>query len=122
MTSQADHSEAQLTGRWSIPVRQKRDHLRLGEFLPQLQSTRGDHQDAVMNRVCRLVFPHAFAEECVLWPELRRFLPDGHELTLQVEQEHQEVNELVTSLEDQGLDREALDEIVARLLDMRPPS
>jgi ElaB/YqjD/DUF883 family membrane-anchored ribosome-binding protein len=30
---------------------------------------------------------------------MRRVLPDGEELTLEVEQEHQEVNELVTSLD-----------------------
>jgi hypothetical protein len=35
----------------------------------------------------------------VLWPAIRRALPDGHELTLQVEAEHQRINELVTRLE-----------------------
>jgi len=53
----------------------------------------------VLTRINRLVFPHAFAEEAVLWPTIRRLLPDGEELTTQVEQEHQEVNELVVKLE-----------------------
>jgi hypothetical protein len=35
----------------------------------------------------------------VLWPAIRRLLPDGEALTRQVEQEHQEVNELVVQLE-----------------------
>jgi hypothetical protein len=48
------------------------------------------------------VFSHAFAEEAVLWPTLRRLLPDGEALTLRVEQEHQEVNELVVALEEAG--------------------
>jgi hemerythrin superfamily protein len=50
------------------------------------------------------VFSHAFAEETVLWPVLRRVLPDGEALTLRVEQEHQEVNELVSALEADGPD------------------
>jgi hypothetical protein len=53
----------------------------------------------VLLRIYRLVFPHAFAEESVLWPVMRRTLPDGHDLTLEVEQEHQEVNELVKRLD-----------------------
>src|SRR5690606_20507727 len=63
----------------------------------------------------RLVFPHAFAEESVLWPVLRRVLPDGHDLTLQVEQEHQEVNELVTRLEAMDLTDPDRQPVVDRL-------
>jgi hypothetical protein len=59
----------------------------------------GTPQDMVLQRIARLVSPHAFAEESVLWPELRRVLPDGDALTLQVEHEHQEVNELWARLE-----------------------
>ncbi|MFD3444061.1 hemerythrin domain-containing protein [Microbacteriaceae bacterium 4G12] len=61
--------------------------------------TTGRDQERVLLRIYRLVFPHAFAEESVLWPVMRRTLPDGQELTLEVEREHQEVNELVTRLE-----------------------
>ncbi len=68
-------------------------------MLASLEASAGPAQDEVLNRVCRLVFPHAFAEESVLWPVLRRVLPDGEKLTLKVEQEHQEVNELVVALE-----------------------
>jgi hypothetical protein len=49
--------------------------------------------------MCRLVFSHAFAEEAVLWPALRRALPDGEALTLRIEQEHQEICELVAELD-----------------------
>jgi hypothetical protein len=73
----------------------------------------------VLARVYRLVFAHAFAEEAVLWPVLRRVVPDGERWTLQVEQEHQEVNELVTRLDagrpgDAGRD-ELLDRLVTVL-------
>ncbi|WP_182526822.1 hemerythrin domain-containing protein [Nocardioides dongkuii] len=99
MRSLADQTVAELGGTWSILNRQKRDHVLLEELLQQLEATSGAEQDAVLNRIARLVFPHAFAEESVLWPELRRVLPDGDALTLQVEKEHQEVNELWVALE-----------------------
>ena len=41
----------------------------------------------------------------MLWPVMRRTLEDGQELTLEVEREHQEVNELVMRLE--GLPKDA---------------
>ena len=84
----------------SIVARQERDHERLDQLLHQLDGVPGGpEQERVLHSLARLVFPHAFAEESVLWPVFRRVLPDGHELTLQVEQEHQEVNELWTRLE-----------------------
>ena len=95
----ADQTEAELGGRGSVLSRQRRDHVALDELLDRCSTTSGDEQLEVLNRIYRLVFPHAFAEEAVLWPALRRSVPDGEALTLQVEQEHQEINELVTTLE-----------------------
>jgi hypothetical protein len=52
----------------------------------------------------------------VLWPVIRRVLPDGEALTLRVEEEHQEANELVTQTDRGGLDpttrRQLLDRLV----------
>jgi hypothetical protein len=116
MPSLADQSVEQLGGPWSVLTRQKRDHARLDRLLQELEGTSGDAQEQVLHAIARLVFPHAFAEESVLWPELRRVLPDGEELTLQVEQEHQEVNEIWSRLEGGELDaaerRSALDRLV----------
>ena len=95
MTSLADQDLEQLGGPLSILTRQKRDHERLDRLLKRLaHSSPGAEEEAALHAIARLVFPHAFAEESVLWPEARRVLPDGEALTLQVEQEHQEVNEL----------------------------
>jgi hemerythrin superfamily protein len=101
MPSISEQDVADLGGRLSILVRQRLDHQRLDVLLHELEVARaGPPQEAVLRRIARLVFPHAFAEESVLWPQLRRLLPDGEALTLQVEQEHQEVNELWTRLEE----------------------
>ncbi len=100
MTSLADQDTRSLGGPLSILTRQKRDHVRLDGLLRRLaHSSPGREEEATLHAIARLVFPHAFAEESVIWPEARRVLPDGEQLTLQVEQEHQEVNELWASLE-----------------------
>ena len=99
MRSVAEQSVDELGGPISVLTRQKSDHVTLNELLEELRVTAGAKQQRVLLRIHRLVFPHAFAEESVLWPVMRRVLPEGEELTLEVEQEHQEVNELVSRLE-----------------------
>lgn len=113
--SLADQDVAQLGGRLSVLARQKADHVHLDRLLHELDATPPTAQDPVLRRIYRLVFPHAFAEESVLWPVLRRSLPDGPALTLQIEQEHQEVNELVTRLEQLGPDADERPAVLARL-------
>lgn len=95
----AEQNTPQLGGRMSVLDRQRRDHVRLDGLLGELAITAEAEQGLVLLAIYRLVFPHAFAEEAVLWPVIRRVLPDGHELTLEVEREHQAINELVTRLE-----------------------
>jgi hypothetical protein len=95
----ANQSISQLGGPLSVLSLQKRDHIRLGELSRRLVDTPAAGQKAVLLEIYRLAFPHAFAEEAVLWPLIRRVLPDGHEVTLRVEVEHQQINELVTRLD-----------------------
>ncbi|MBD8062034.1 hemerythrin domain-containing protein [Oceanitalea stevensii] len=113
--SVADQDVAELGGAISVLARQKKDHITLDRLLHELNGSAGEAQAAVLTRIYRLVFPHAFAEESVLWPVMRRSLPDGHALTLEVEQEHQEVNELVTRLEQLDLDDPARGPLLDRL-------
>jgi Hemerythrin HHE cation binding domain len=116
MRSLADQSTEELGGPWSILSRQKRDHQRLDQLLHELEVAARNRQPALLLRINRLVFPHAFAEESVLWPELRRLLPDGEALTVQVEQEHQQVNDLVTGLEDGRLPEAERGPLLERLV------
>jgi hypothetical protein len=118
MRSLAEQSVAELGGPVSVLTRQKRDHVKLNRLLDELQATEPVAQDRVLRRIYRLVFPHAFAEESVLWPVIRRVLPEGEQLTLQVEQEHQEVNELVTQLEQMPLDAPERPATLARLVEV----
>lgn len=63
-----------------------------------------------------MVFPYAFAEESVLWPVIRRVLPDGEALTLTIEREHQQINELFTELEKTGPDDARHGELWSRIV------
>ncbi|MGQ1840121.1 hemerythrin domain-containing protein [Kocuria turfanensis] len=114
----ADQTVAELGGRLSVLTRQQKDHIELDRLLRQLDGAEATDQGQVLLRIYRLVFPHAFAEESVLWPVMRRVLPDGHELTLQVEQEHQEVNELVTALETLDADDPQRETVLSRLVEV----
>jgi hemerythrin superfamily protein len=118
MLSIADQSVAELGGRISVLSRQKNDHVKLDSLIQRLQASSHDEQLPVLIDLYRLVFPHAFAEESVLWPVMRRVLPDGEQLTLQVEQEHQEVNELVTALEQLDLGTYERQSVLNRLVEV----
>jgi hemerythrin superfamily protein len=117
-TSVAHQTDAQLGGTLSVLVRQKNDHVTLNALLEELGATTGVAQDEVLLRIYRLVFPHAFAEEAVLWPVMRRVLADGEELTLEVEREHQEVNELVERLDGMGHADPAREAVLDRLVEV----
>lgn len=71
MRSIAGQSVAELGGRGSVLSRQKRDHIKLDELLDRLDTVDPRNQRLTLIRIFRLVFPHAFAEEAVLWPALR---------------------------------------------------
>jgi len=116
--SLAGQTVEELGGPGSVLARQRSDHEQLDRLLHELDGATGAAQEEVLTRIDRLVFSHAFAEETVLWPVLRRVLPDGEELTLRVEEEHQEVNELVSALERDGAGDPRRPQRLARLAEV----
>jgi len=114
--SVADQTVPELGGEGSLLVRQRRDHAVLEELLVEARRTSGAEQDEVLTRLGRLVFPHAYGEETVVWPVLRRVLPDGEELTLRNEQEHQEINALWSELDRTPPDTTRRTQLVERLV------
>jgi hypothetical protein len=100
--SVADQTVLELGGRTSILARQRADHQRLDRLMRRARETAAEGGPAhavALRAVARLVFTHAFAEEAVLFPAARRSLPEGDPLTLRIETDHQEVDELVTRLD-----------------------
>jgi hypothetical protein len=118
MTSLATQTLDELGGARSVLARQRQDHSDLAALLEQVQSTGGPEQDEVLTRIWRLVFRHAYAEETVLWPVIRAVLPDGDALTLRIEREHQEINELAAALDRPASDGQARDGLVDRLVSL----
>ncbi|MFD3732728.1 hemerythrin domain-containing protein [Streptomyces sp. NPDC058632] len=91
---------AALGGGGSILMRQRRDHARLDAMMNRWPAGGADEEpDALWQDIVQLVFSHAFAEETVLWPVLRRLTPHGEELTGRVEEEHQAINDLIAQVE-----------------------
>jgi hemerythrin superfamily protein len=116
MRSIAEQTEDELGGAGSVFARQRRDHVELDGLLRRIRATSGEEQQAVLGEMCRLVFSHAFAEEAVLWPALRRELPDGEALTLEVEREHQEINELIAAVDRSRPGDPGRDELIDRAI------
>ena len=118
MKSISEQTDDELGGAWSVLVRQRQDHLRLIRLLDDLTTASGRDQGVALRRAARLVFPHAFAEESVLWPAVRRYLPEGEDLTVQVELEHQEVNDLWLRLETERPPRGERRQVIDRLVEV----
>ncbi len=90
----------QLGGPGSVLARQRRDHAEMDRLMDRYRALEdGAERERVLKEVVQLVFSHAFAEETVLWPAVRRAVADGEELTSRVEEEHQEINDLVAGIE-----------------------
>jgi hypothetical protein len=99
MKSIAEQSVRELGGPGSVLTRLRREHVALDQMLQRLPAVSEQEQEELLTRLWRLVYPHAFGEEVVVWPAVRRFVRDGHELTLEVERGEQELNELASDLE-----------------------
>ncbi|MFH8798056.1 hemerythrin domain-containing protein [Streptomyces sp. NPDC017936] len=95
-----EQDAAALGGNSSILMRQRRDHAELDAMMNRyMKGGVAGELDGLWQDIVQLVFSHAFAEETVLWPVLRRVCADGEQLTTRVEQEHQAINDLVAQIE-----------------------
>ncbi|CAL9352153.1 hypothetical protein SUDANB58_00486 [Streptomyces sp. enrichment culture] len=96
----ADQTVEELGGPDSVLARQRRDHVEMDRLMERYRTLPdGEDRERALKEVVQLVFSHAFAEETVLWPAVRRSVPDGEELTSRVEEEHQQINDLVSDIE-----------------------
>ncbi|MFE9771976.1 hemerythrin domain-containing protein [Streptomyces sp. NPDC005931] len=105
----------QLGGPSSVLARQRRDHAEMDRLMDRYQTLAdGEDRERVLQETVQLVFSHAFAEETVLWPAVRHSVEGGHELTLRVEEEHQQINDLVADIERLGPGSSEREEKVGR--------
>ncbi|WP_336323045.1 hemerythrin domain-containing protein [Streptomyces lavendofoliae] len=130
----AEQSIEELGGHASILARQRRDHAELDRLMASYEACRAsagpgpvpaaepvpEERQRILRDIVQLTFSHAFAEETVLWPALRRLtaageVPGGEELTSRVEGEHQRINDLVVEMERIGPADPRHDELVAEV-------
>ncbi|MFI9823634.1 hemerythrin domain-containing protein [Streptomyces sp. NPDC052013] len=105
-----------LGGPGSVLARQRRDHAEMDRLMDRCQALAdGEDRERVLKETVQLVFSHAFAEETVLWPAVRRSVEGGHELTSRVEEEHQQINDLVAEIERMGPGSPVREEKVRRV-------
>lgn len=98
----AHQSVEELGGAMSILTLQRADHVRLNRLMTEARETEAEGGRAhrvALRKLARLVFTHAFAEESVLFPASRAVLPEGDDLSLSIEEEHQDVDEVMTALD-----------------------
>ncbi|MDL5199308.1 hemerythrin domain-containing protein [Streptomyces sp. ALI-76-A] len=96
----AEETVEQLGGPDSVLARQRRDHAEMDRLMKAYDAQgEGGDREGLLKELVQLVFSHAFAEETVLWPAVRRSVADGEELTSRVEEEHQQINDLVADIE-----------------------
>jgi hemerythrin superfamily protein len=119
MTSIAQQDTAAMGGPLSVLTLQRRDHARLAHLMDRARetlATGGTEHAVVLRTLARLVFTHAFAEEAVLFPAARRVLPEGDPLTVRIESDHQEVDELMTRLDRSSADDPGHAELLERTI------
>jgi hypothetical protein len=74
----AEQTVEQLGGGSSVLARQRRDHVEMDRLMNRYQALDdGEDRERVLKDTVQLVFSHAFAEETVLWPAVRRSVADG---------------------------------------------
>lgn len=117
-TSLAGQTTEELGGAGSVLALQRRDHIDLDRLMNGYWSAGEPDRTQLLREITQLVFSHAFAEETVLWPVVRKTVPDGEELTREVEREHQEINEVFADLDRHEDDRPAYDRCVTRLFSL----
>ena len=76
------------------------DHAEVEQMFRQLESLpEGDSRSALVGDVVRELSVHAAIEEQVLYPAMRKALPDGDHLVQEAIEEHQQVKETLAAVE-----------------------
>lgn len=118
MRSLAVRSAEDLGGGLSVVARLRADHARLEPLLDRLPGTAGEHEQELVERLCRVVSSRAVAAEAVLGPALRRHVPGGDALADGVEKKNRQVTELVVALEDTRPGDPDRSELLARTVEV----
>lgn len=88
------------------------DHRRVEQLFEQY----ADGQDpTIAQEICTELTVHAELEETEVYPILRSDVPEGEQLTQEAEQEHNEVKQLITQVEQKGFDDPSVPELMLKI-------
>ena len=80
----------------------ERDHREVEQLFREWEQGDPGARRDVVQTIIRELSVHAAIEEQVLYPAMRRLLPDGERLMQEAIQEHQEAKEVLSDLEAKG--------------------
>jgi hypothetical protein len=98
-----------------ITTLQRHDHARMEKLLRSYERASAHARPLVYGEIIDLVTKHAFAEEAALFPAARRYLREADPLTGDIEQKHQQVNDLIVEMEHSQPGEAAFEERAARV-------
>ncbi|MGH9264200.1 MAG: hemerythrin domain-containing protein [Acidimicrobiales bacterium] len=81
----------------------KTDHAEVEQMFRQVESRPGsDSRNQLVGDIVRELSVHAVIEEQILYPTMRKALPDGDTLVQEAIEEHQQVKETLSAIERAG--------------------
>ena len=96
------------------------DHAEVEQLFRQIESLpQGEARDEVVSSVIRELSVHAAIEEQVLYPVMRKELPDGDTLVQQAIEEHQLAKETLARIEGAGSPAERDPQLVSLIGNVR---
>ena len=96
------------------------DHAEVEQMFRQIESLPdGDAKDELVAEVIRELSVHAAVEEQVLYPAMRKALPDGDTLVQEAIEEHQRVKETLAAIERAETPAEREPQLVRLMGDVR---
>jgi hemerythrin superfamily protein len=93
----------------------KRDHRNVEALFDEYRSAPPDSKRTILENITRELTKHMLAEEGVLYPVLRTFVPDGEILMEDAVEEHKEAKGLLAELENAVAGSFEMDSKVATL-------
>ena len=96
----------------------KRDHRNVEALFDEYRFAAPDSKRTILENITRELTKHMLAEEGVLYPVLRTFVPDGETLMKDAVEEHKEAKGLLAELENAEAGSFEMDSKVATLVEL----
>lgn len=90
----------------------EQDHRKVEQLFEKYRTSQ---DPAIAEQICMELTVHATIEEQVVYPVVKKDVPEGKELEQEAEKEHNEVKELIAQIEAAGFDDPSVPELVQKI-------